>query len=47
MTYQRRLRRILSNALMLGLVAAGVVALPAAAQAAPPPRVRLAQVAAA
>jgi alpha-tubulin suppressor-like RCC1 family protein len=47
MTYRRRLRRILFNALTLGLVAAGVAAVPAAAQAAPPPRVRLAQVAAA
>src|ERR1035438_584830 len=47
MTHRRRRRRILSNALTLGLVAAGVVAMPAAAQARPLLRVHLAQVAAA
>jgi alpha-tubulin suppressor-like RCC1 family protein len=47
MTHRRRRRSILSNALALGLVAAGVVAMPAAAQARPLPRVHLAQVAAA
>jgi alpha-tubulin suppressor-like RCC1 family protein len=35
MTYRRRRRRILSNALTLGLVAAGVAAMPAVAQARP------------
>ena len=47
MTHRWRRRRILSNALTLGLVAAGVVAMPAAAQARPLTRVHLAQVAAA
>jgi hypothetical protein len=35
MTHRWRRRRILSNALTLGLVTAGVAALPAAAQAMP------------
>jgi hypothetical protein len=47
MTHRQRRRRILSNALTLGLVAAGVVAMPAAAQARPLPRGHLSQVAAA
>lgn len=47
MTHRRRRRRILSNALTLGLVAAGVLALPAAAQAKPLPRLYLSHVAAA
>jgi Regulator of chromosome condensation (RCC1) repeat len=47
MTHRLRRRRILSNALTLGLVAAGVAAMPAAAQARPLPRIYLAQVAAA
>jgi alpha-tubulin suppressor-like RCC1 family protein len=47
MTHRRRRRRILSNALTLGLIAAGVVTMPAAARAAALPRVHLAQVAAA
>ncbi len=47
MTHRRRRRRILSNALTLGLVAAGVAALPAAAQASPLSRGHLAHVAAA
>ncbi|MGD0608066.1 MAG: hypothetical protein ABSA53_31315 [Streptosporangiaceae bacterium] len=47
MTHRRSRRRVMSNALTLGLVAAGVVAMPAAAQARPLPRVHLAQVAAA
>jgi alpha-tubulin suppressor-like RCC1 family protein len=47
MTHHRRRRRVLSNALTLGLVAAAVVAMPAAAQARPLLSVHLAQVAAA
>src|ERR1700722_18706701 len=47
MTHRRSRRRILPKALTLGLVAAAVVALPAAAQARPLSRVHLAQVAAA
>jgi alpha-tubulin suppressor-like RCC1 family protein len=47
MTHRLGRRRILPNALTLGLIAAGVVALPAAAQARPLTRVHLAHVAAA
>jgi alpha-tubulin suppressor-like RCC1 family protein len=47
MTHRRRRRRILPNALTLGLVAAGMVAMPVAAQARPLLRVHQAQVAAA
>jgi alpha-tubulin suppressor-like RCC1 family protein len=47
MTHRRRRRRILSNALTLGLAAAGMVAMPAAAQASPLLRGHQAQVAAA
>jgi hypothetical protein len=47
MTHHRRRRRILSNALTLGLVAASVVALPAAAQARPLARLYLFHLAAA
>jgi alpha-tubulin suppressor-like RCC1 family protein len=47
MTHRRGRRRILPKALTLGLIAAGVVALPAAAQARPLPRGHLSHVAAA